>query len=144
MDAFPPISEGTGNTPNAILGTAQAGERLRTLEIHGERNANGMAHSEWVDRPSIVLGGIDLRERRVNYASGVVEWRVVRQGQVSRRIGRNLVPMTRRHTNLYQPYGVGARRPARESMNAEVISHRSIDELQRSLEILTMEGDLGT
>ncbi|KAJ7806752.1 hypothetical protein B0H14DRAFT_2610237 [Mycena olivaceomarginata] len=60
MDAFPTISEGTGNTPNAILGTAQA------------------------DRPSIVLGGIDLRERRVNYASGVVEWRMVHVAELLR------------------------------------------------------------
>lgn len=47
------------------------------------------------DRLSIVLGGVNLRERRINPTSGVVQWRIVRQGQVPRRIGGNLVQSRR-------------------------------------------------
>ncbi|KAJ7852914.1 hypothetical protein B0H14DRAFT_2580676 [Mycena olivaceomarginata] len=116
MDAVPQISEGAGNMPDA------------TFEVGEEWPAGA-------DRPSIVLGGVNLRERRINPTSGVVQWRIVRQGQVPRRIGGNLV-QSRSHPKLYQPYGVGARRPVREATDAR----QSIDGLQRILATLTVDG----
>ncbi|KAJ7905958.1 hypothetical protein B0H13DRAFT_1881125 [Mycena leptocephala] len=122
MDAVPQISEGAGNMPDA------------TFEV-----------GEGADRPSIVLGNVNLRERRINPTSGVVQWRIVRQGQVPRRIGGNLVQSRRlviagNHPKLYQTYGVGARRLVREATAAR----QSIDGLQRSLATLTVDGWLIT
>ncbi|KAJ7852213.1 hypothetical protein B0H14DRAFT_3866133 [Mycena olivaceomarginata] len=113
MDAVPQISDGAGNMPDATFEVGEAG----------------------ADRPSIVLGGVNLRERRINPTSGVVQWRIVRQGQVPRRNGGNLV-QSRSHPKLHQPYGVGARRPVREATDAR----QSIDGLQRSLATLTVDG----
>ncbi|KAJ7839472.1 hypothetical protein B0H14DRAFT_2587988 [Mycena olivaceomarginata] len=105
----------TGNTPNAILGTAQA------------------------DRPSIVLGGIDLRKRRVNYASGVVEWRMVHVAELLRSYEDTPICI---NPTEWEQEGLRERVWVQKSFRSAITQESA--QARMSLETLKIDGDLAT
>ncbi|KAJ7869500.1 hypothetical protein B0H14DRAFT_2727379, partial [Mycena olivaceomarginata] len=91
------------------------------------------------DGRTIALGGIDLREIRVDYTSGVVERRVVRDGRAAHIAGRSMVRGMPRHPNLFRPYGLSKRSPRLQNRRRD--PSRDIGELGKNFETLTMSAD---